>query len=1373
MILLLVGVSKGFAQVPSYVPSNGLVAWWPFTGNAKDSSGNGNDGTVSGASLTTDRFGKSNSAYSFDGGNDYISVPYSSTLGIQKYFSSSVWIYMDGGSCNPRVYEIHENLNCGGYTMAFNGASSGSRTFHTGGFGNCTTGIGITGSISAVSTHSWHHVAVVIDGVNAIGKLYIDGNLTYTSTGNMIPIINYYGAALCIGNIAPNRCDWWGGKIDDFGLWNRPLSACEIAGLYQSKVVTPKPATVSIGSDTQRYCGKDSVKITATSGFKSYVWNNGKTGGSIYAKTSGIYIVTATDSQGCAVNDNAVLSILNPRISPRDTVVCFPNSGVLNVIENGGNNPCGKPQGTLGTGLVGYWPFCGNANDISGNGNNGSVNGASLAMDRVGRTNSAYYFDGINDFIETKNGGPSGTGISVSYWFKSNQNKQYVDIIAFGGSSSGSKFEVLHNYWAAGGGPCVGPSIHGGFTLFAPNNSSNPHDNIWHHAVVVLPSGATSLDQTKFYIDGKLLSGTCSYANYGAPAPNIGVGSKIQFGKIHTSMGSTLFNGWLDEIGIWSRALTQQEITSLYTTQFAKTSWSTNDTTQNITISNIGKNNIWVKTSDGIGTCYDTTTVRIQRPIVNIGKDTQRYCGADSVKLAASSGFASYSWSNGKKGASAYVNATGAIQVTATDSLGCSARDTTLISILNPRITPRDTIVCSGQAVTLRIKDTSTAAPACATLPASLKTGLVGWWPFCGNANDESGNGNHGKVNGATLVKDRFGNLNRAYSFQKSNSNYIQGNLGLKGNTFTVSVWAKHNNGVTGPNPPLHNDWIISFGSQKPINVLELGAYAGGSSISYGKYNDVLFATNARIRNNWTNYIITYSGGNSSIFENGILIESNSGSSIIIDSTSSFYFGRQWDPFLEFWDGLIDDIGIWNRVLTQQEISAVYNLKNVQLTSSWSTGDTLSNTIIKTAGTTPVWLRQSNGIGTCYDTVTVGISNPKVDFAADTLRLQNCGRDSMKVSVGKGWKSVAWSNGATDSSTSLKTTGMYTVKVQDNVGCYAYDTTYFVNPGKVKVTVLLVDSVNCYNGSDGSISTTQTGGFTPVSLSWNDPAKQSTSKATGLKAGSYKLIATDAYGCKDSVTAAVQQPAKLTVTLSSIDSVRCYRFTDGSLTVTATGGTVPYNYGWNTGAKTTKIDNLGSGVYKVVVQDGNGCKDSLTASLQDPPELIARIVSGTMAMKSEKLAVSAVASPAGAHAYSWQPISLFGSMASSQNASITVEKNVTLRLTVTNKKGCIAKDSLDVTVVQALKDIMPNAFSPNTDGLNEGFGLPDIFEISEFYVYDRWGGIIFTGSESTPRWNGLIGTEAAPAGSYSYHIVARLKGGIQEFQYSGKVALIK
>ena len=72
--------------LPSYVPTNGLVGYWGFNGNANDQSGNGNNGTVNGATLTTDRNGNANSAYSFDG-NDFIEIADNPTLNFTTQFS--------------------------------------------------------------------------------------------------------------------------------------------------------------------------------------------------------------------------------------------------------------------------------------------------------------------------------------------------------------------------------------------------------------------------------------------------------------------------------------------------------------------------------------------------------------------------------------------------------------------------------------------------------------------------------------------------------------------------------------------------------------------------------------------------------------------------------------------------------------------------------------------------------------------------------------------------------------------------------------------------------------------------------------------------------------------------------------------------------------------------------------------------------------------------------------------------------------------------------------------------------------------------------------------------------------------------------------
>jgi hypothetical protein len=221
------------AQVPSYVPTNGLVAYWPFNGNAIDESGNGNNGNNFGATPTTDRNGSSNSALSFNGLNNYISVPYSSTIGVQQEISVSFWVYFNGGSCGPRIMQCPPWGQCGGYTIATSSTSNSSRYFYTN-FENCTSAV-VSGSSPSLPGLSWHHVVWTASGLTGVSRMYFDGVLVDTDiTNSFFTSINYLNRPLTIGNIDPNSCDWFGGYLDDIGIWNRILTPQEITNLYNS-----------------------------------------------------------------------------------------------------------------------------------------------------------------------------------------------------------------------------------------------------------------------------------------------------------------------------------------------------------------------------------------------------------------------------------------------------------------------------------------------------------------------------------------------------------------------------------------------------------------------------------------------------------------------------------------------------------------------------------------------------------------------------------------------------------------------------------------------------------------------------------------------------------------------------------------------------------------------------------------------------------------------------------------------------------------------------------------------------------------------------------------------------------------------------------
>lgn len=1230
---------------------------------------------------------------------------------------------------------------------------------------------------SANSGLTWSLKSTIPVTSNASGYC---NKLIRNSSGDYFVSFNHQGIWYSTNGLSWNRRDSCINATYIFDLYvqNDTILASANNGIFMYNSCNPKNLKqVSIGANTQSYCGKDSVKLTATSGFKSYAWSNGKTGSSIFANSTGTYTIAATDSQGCTVYDTAVISILNPKISPRDTVACNGNSVNLSVKNVTLTGNCGTMDAGLKSGMTAWYPFCGNANDQVGT-NNGSVNGASLTTGELNIPNTAYSFNGSSNYIGLNQ--PFLGGGQVSEFTLRTKVK-------FNSLSNNPNFWIKTLFW----GEIAWGVSNNSLSLFWANNiTGNKYSHIFTDTSIVKLKTAKWYDLVVtfknskgiIYIDGTPVATKMSWsAQGGALLSTSQVEASANFQQ---DAGSSRFgvrniggswvnylNGNIDEFNVWNRALTASEISKIYTQQATgsgKFSWSTSDTTTTTKITQTGKSTVWVKVSNGIGSCYDTTTVRIQKPTVSMGKDTQSFCRVDSAKLTATPGFASYAWSNGKKGASVYANTTGPITVTATDSFGCTASDATLISIQNPRILPRDTVVCSGQAVTLRVKDTKLIVSDCAALPSVLKTGLVSWWPFCGNANDESGNGNHGILKGIQYSTDRDGKINNAVEITSPSQIMCTKNKIVNPSIFTVSLWFKTNSIV--------KSHIFGFDDGQCKHIFnqdrQIGIESNGKlffHVNRPPSSIFLYSNLTYNDNKWHHCVYSLSSSGMKIFVDGKLDGFNSNSTVTPYDGYWRIGGLDSTAAVPSTIASVDDIIIWQRELNEHEIISLYRKDYIIYT--WSNSSIGNSTTITVKGNNTIWVKSDDAIGTCYDTTTVRISNPSLNVASDTLRFTNCKRDSLRVSVGKKWKAVQWSHGPKDSAVFLKTTGKYSVRVQDSVGCFVADTFNFINPGRVKASITRTDSVKCYNGNTGSATGSANGGFVPLQYSWSNG--QTGTNATGLNQGSYAFIATDAYGCRDTAYAAIKQPSQTIVGIAKIDSITCYNFSNGSITTNGSGGTAPYQFRWQGGQTGNTVSNLPAGSYRVYLTDKNGCKDSLIINLSNPPEVIARIVSGNMTLKGQNMDVAAQVTPPGNYTYQWQPTSVFGSNANKQNASIQLSNNTKLLLTATNTKGCVGKDSLEIGVVQPLKDIIPNAFSPNKDGLNEGFGLPDIFEIETFQVYDRWGGIIFKGSSSIPRWNGYAGNEPVPAGTYSYQITAKLKGGLQTVSYTGKVTVIK
>lgn len=209
--------------------------------------------------------------------------------------------------------------------------------------------------------------------------------------------------------------------------------------------------------------------------------------------------------------------------------------------------------------LIGRWEFNGNANDASGTSNHGVVTGATLTQDRCGNANSAYHFNGTNNYIQMPFTGPLlNNSRSISFWCRSTNTftNSPRSIFTYGnGALPGGCFQIVYNYCTSGIGLEVGSQS------FTSQNNCLADGN-WHHVVATYQSCSCSYITTRIYIDGALIPmscnviGTSQFLNTNANCP-------LNIGKGACGL-NRFFQGDLDDFYLYNRALDPSEVRSLF-----------------------------------------------------------------------------------------------------------------------------------------------------------------------------------------------------------------------------------------------------------------------------------------------------------------------------------------------------------------------------------------------------------------------------------------------------------------------------------------------------------------------------------------------------------------------------------------------------------------------------------------------------------------------------------------------------------------------------------------------------------------------------------------------------------------------------------------
>lgn len=308
-------------SVFSQLPTTGLMGYWPFHGDAADSSGNNNHGTVYNASLVVDRFGNCNQAYQFDGINDYIIVPNSSYINFTNTsdFTVAFWIKIhqnnfDGIPLSKNQYgsfagyQFYVNINNPGY-CSYNKHAS----FYTASGANQDAC-----SDNPIDTN-WHFFTGVYDHASNNSVFYVDAvpqaDIGH-SVGNMSTTANLYFGSNTIGT---NK---FTGTLDAIRIYNRTLSQNEIDLLFHE----PDPGSSVIGNYSMNdttICNGDTVTISPGAA-ASYTWSTGSNTPSITTDTSGKYWVNYTTNDGCLKTDTVQVTVVDS-ISINlvsDTVIC-------------------------------------------------------------------------------------------------------------------------------------------------------------------------------------------------------------------------------------------------------------------------------------------------------------------------------------------------------------------------------------------------------------------------------------------------------------------------------------------------------------------------------------------------------------------------------------------------------------------------------------------------------------------------------------------------------------------------------------------------------------------------------------------------------------------------------------------------------------------------------------------------------------------------------------------------------------------------------------------------------------------------------------------------------------------------------------------
>jgi hypothetical protein len=386
-------------------------------------------------------------------------------------------------------------------------------------------------------------------------------------------------------------------------------------------------------------------------------------------------------------------------------------------------------------------------------------------------------------------------------------------------------------------------------------------------------------------------------------------------------------------------------------------------------------------------------------------------------------------------------------------------------------------------------------------------------------------------------------------------------------------------------------------------------------------------------------------------------------------------------------------------------------------TYSWSPSGGTGNTANGlTAGTYTATITDENG---CTATQSVTITEPLVlsaSIGGQTEVSCNSGSDgsaTVSVTGGTGPYTYSWApfGGTADTATGLAA-GTYTVTITDSNGCTTTQSFTITEPTALVASASAQTDITCNGDANGSATVAATGGTGSYTYSWS-PSGGTADTATGLAAGTYTATVTDQNGCSATQTFVINQPAAIIASAAAQTDVTCNGASNGSATVTATGGTGAYTYSWSpSGGTTNTATGLAAGIYTATVKDANGCSATQSFTISQPAALSVSVnvlTNVSCNSGSDAAATAIVTGGTGAYTYSWSPAGGTADTATGLSAGIYT-------VTVTDANGCTANQSFTINQPTSLAATVTQT-NVTCSGGNNGSATITVTGGSGIYTY--------------------------------------------------------